>query len=190
MDMAAAHTPITCDEGTDSKTWEHLYQEHFASVYRWIARLVGPGREDVEDLTQEVFLIVKRKYPQFQGRSSASTWILRIATKVAMQHLRKGRRRRVLRETFLGQGEPPASQTPLDLLERRESRELVYRVMDRLPTKKRTVLSLFEIQGLSGPEIAEIMECSVAMVWKRLHEGRKAFLKELRRITMRDRLQS
>ena len=171
-----------------SKTWEALYHEHFDLIYRWIARLVGPG-EDIEDLTQEVFLIVRRKYPGFKGESSVTTWLRRIATKVTLQHLRKRRRRRLLREVFSGGPElSPLTPTPLELLQSKESRELVYRVLERLPAKKRIVLSLYEIEGLSGAEVAQFMDCSIEMVWKHLHNSRKAFLQEVRRMTVRDRL--
>jgi RNA polymerase sigma-70 factor (ECF subfamily) len=72
----------------------------------------------------------------------------------------------------------PAPQ-PLEATEARQARERVYRVLDRLRERDRTLLILFEMEGLSGEEVAERMDAKLATLWVWLHRARQRFLIEL-----------
>ena len=78
-------------------------------------------------------------------------------------------------------------QTPATLLERRETRATVRRLLDSLSENKRTVFVLFEIERLSGQQIADILRVPIQTVWNRLFHARKAFLKLLARERIRER---
>ena len=69
--------------------------------------------------------------------------------------------------------------TPERLLEGEQDLRLVYSVLDTLPEKKRAVFILFELQGLSGAEIADLLRCPLDTVKTRLHYAREAFFSEL-----------
>lgn len=160
---------------------ESVYRAHAAAVARWTARLAGP-RADVEDLVHEVFLVVERRLPEFRGDARVTTWLYRITAHVVRAHRRKARVRRWL----LGQraaAEPPAppAETPAERLEARERVERLYRALDRLGDKYRTVLILHELEGLSGPEIAELTGVKPSTVWVRLHRARAELLRQLGR---------
>jgi RNA polymerase sigma-70 factor (ECF subfamily) len=162
-------------------TLEAVYRAHAQRVARWAARLGGPTL-DAEDVVQEVFLVVHRLLPSFRGDAELTTWLYRITENVVRHRRRKERLRR-----WLG-GAPEAleaeagPETPAEDLERREARRLVYRVLDGMGEKYRTVLILFELEGLPGDEVARLMDARPATVWVWLHRARSQFLAGLERV--------
>jgi DNA-directed RNA polymerase specialized sigma24 family protein len=79
----------------------------------------------------------------------------------------------------------PSHLTPVDELERRQSTETVYRILDRMPDKYRTALILFELEELSGEDISALTGLKLATVWVHLHRARARFLAEVRRVSGR-----
>jgi RNA polymerase sigma-70 factor (ECF subfamily) len=71
--------------------------------------------------------------------------------------------------------------TPVDEFERRQASEMVYRILDRLPAKYRNVMVLFELEELSGEEIATLTGLKPATVWVHLHRARARFVAEMKR---------
>ena len=65
----------------------------------------------------------------------------------------------------------------LDLLQRREASAVLYRILDGIGEKYRTVIILFELEGKSGEEIAALTETSLSNVWVRLYRAREKVLK-------------
>ena len=162
-----------------------LYRAHAATVARWAAKLAGPF-VDVEDLVHEIFLVARRRLPEFRGDAKVTTWLYRITERVALENRRKDRFRRWFSRARQVEIEGAISQphlTPVDELERRQSTETVYRILDRMPDKYRTVLILFELEDLSGEEIAALTGLKLATVWVHLHRARARFLAEVRRVS-------
>jgi RNA polymerase sigma-70 factor, ECF subfamily len=159
---------------------DQVYERHVADVDRWVRRLVGP-REDVEDLVHEVFVVAIRRRGSFRGDASVKTWLFRIA-----HHIVRGRRRRerVRHWLFMRHvDELPATGartvTPLEEMEQREQSARLYAALDRLSDDYRTALILYEIEGLSGEQVAELVGVSLGTLWVRLHRGRARLLREL-----------
>lgn len=174
---SAGFRPAT---GPDRPTLASVYQEHAHKVARWAARLGGPDAE-VEDILQEVFFIAHRKLAVFRGDSQISTWLFAITRNVVRQRIQRERVRRFLMSVVSRETEEPAAgSTPLEDFERRESLDLVYRALEGLPEKHRTAFILFEIEGLSGPEIAELTGLSPATLRVRLFRARAQFAERLR----------
>jgi RNA polymerase sigma-70 factor (ECF subfamily) len=149
-----------------------FYLGHVDFVRRAVARLGGPAA-DVDDLAHEVFLVVLRRPDAFEGRSAASTWLYGIAVRVVAAARRRARLRR-----FLGLDDAPARGEAPDAagtFEHLAAAETVYRVLERIAERKRTVFILFELEGLSGEEIAAAVGCPVKTVWTRLHHARREF---------------
>jgi RNA polymerase sigma-70 factor (ECF subfamily) len=156
---------------------EELYRAHARTVARWAARLGGPGT-DVEDVVQEVFLVAKRRLRTFTGDGRVTTWLFRTTANVVAAARRRRRVRRWLGsapddEQPVGMG--AAGPAPAEALERREEAARVYRALDGLPERLRRVLILFEIEGLSTPEIAELMSARAATVRVWLFRARAKF---------------
>ncbi len=153
-----------------------VYREHAAQVSRWVRRLVGPDG-DVEDVLHEVFLVVQRQLPGFRGEAKLSTWLHAITVRVVQSRRRKERWRRWLTLSFLhqedeGDGDAP---TPLQALERRRAAERTYQILDQLPESERSALILFELEGMTGEQIAAVTGSTVGSVWVRLHRARARF---------------
>ena len=163
-------------------TADDVYRAHAAAVSRWVARLSGRDVE-VEDIVQEVFLVVHKRLPTFRGESSLTTWLYAIVVRVVSdrRQARRWRRWFGLRRARDGataaelENVHAAGRSPLELLEGAEAQRIVYRILDGLSEAHRTILILFEMQGLSGQEIAAITGTTPENVWLRLHRARKQF---------------
>lgn len=166
-----------------------LYRAHQRRVMRWAARLGGP-EIDVEDVVQDVFLVAKRRLAAFDGPGNIKTWLFRTTERIVLAARRKGRLRRWLARSYEAAAVGITTRrpiTPAEVLERdREIRD-VYRVLDRMPERQRRVLVLFELEGLSTVEIAELIEARVTTVRVWLFRARARFLEEHQRLFRRGR---
>ncbi len=164
--------------GGDERAFRALYEAHFDYVYRTCRRL-GLGEADAEDAAQEAFAIASRKLGDFrEGR--ITTWLFRIAANVVSG---RHRRRRVREALFSLWGRPDDREAlrPDAAYDRQEAARRVGEVLARMAPKKREVFALFELEGLSGEEIAERVGCPVDTVWTRLFHARKEFEKIARK---------
>lgn len=153
-----------------------IYREHAEEVSRWARRLLGP-HGDAEDILHEVFLIVHRRLPEWRGEARITTWLYAITVRVVQDHRRRQRWSpwRRLKSWLADDTTQPA--TPLQALETRRSLEVTYRLLEALPESERSALILFELEGMSGEQIAAITGEAVGTVWVRLHRARARFRK-------------
>jgi RNA polymerase sigma-70 factor (ECF subfamily) len=163
-----------------------LYRAHAALVERWVIRLAGPA-VDPEDVVQEVFLVVQRRLTEWRGEAKITTWLYRITENVVHRQLRKHRVRRWLRGLAgdFASEVPTERLSPIDELERKQAARTVYAALDGVERKQRVVLILFEIEGMSGEEIATLTDTKIATVWVQLHRARARFMKRLREMQER-----
>ncbi len=155
-----------------------VYRLHSRDVARWAARLGGP-QVDVEDVVQDVFLTAHRLLPEFRGEAKITTWLFRITQNQVRHRLRRLRLRRFFRssdEEDLVSELPSSGPSPIDDLERKEARAVVYRILDGMSEKYRTAFILFEIEKLPGEEIAQLLNQKIATIWVWLHRARAQFL--------------
>ena len=151
-----------------------FYDEHLALVWRTLFRL-GTAKADLPDAVQEVFLVAFRKLPEFEGRSRPSTWLVGICYRIASDRRRMAHvRREVDNQEVLVQhrDERPG---PDEMAERRERVELLDEILAELRPEQREVFVMFELEDLSGKEIAAIVEAPVKTVFSRLRLAREAF---------------
>jgi RNA polymerase sigma-70 factor, ECF subfamily len=162
---------------------EAVYRTHAAAVARWAARLAGPELEP-EDIVQEVFLIAQRKLGSFRGEASPARWLYRITERVVSHRRRRLRWRRFfVRDADDAAARVPApGPTPLDQAQSRQAEGLFYQALEGMNENHRTAFVLFELEQLSGQEIAAIKGVSAATVWVWLHRARARFLERLRQL--------
>jgi RNA polymerase sigma-70 factor (ECF subfamily) len=153
-----------------------LFAAHGATVARWVRRL-GGAAIDVDDAVQEVFLIAHRRLTDFTVEARVKAWLFRTTAAVVRNHRRKRGWRRLFRRAIEEVDLPSDRPTPLEALERSQTVAATYRLLDQLPDRQRAVLVLFEVEGRSGQEIAELMGVKLATVWVWLHRARQRFLK-------------
>ena len=139
------------------------------------------NREDAADLTQEAFVKAFRSIGRFKGKSSFFTWLYRIGVNVTLSHLQKNKARRFF--SFENLSEEVNQETAFEVLASRskterptllnELQEKLNEALQKLSNKHRTIVVLFEIEGLSHKQIAEIMKCSEGTVRSRLHYAKQ-----------------
>jgi RNA polymerase sigma-70 factor, ECF subfamily len=143
-------------------------------IERWAARLGGP-LVDGEDVAQEVLLVVQKRLHDFRQDAQLSTWLYKITQNIATSRRRRERFRRWLRGLPLDYARdlPDPGLSAAEVMEQREAAAEVYAALDMLGDNYRSIVILFEIEGLSGEEIAALTGVPLATVWVRLHRGRK-----------------
>jgi RNA polymerase sigma-70 factor (ECF subfamily) len=175
------------DAVTGGVDFERVYTEHFHHVTRW-ARAFGGLEADVDDLAQEVFMVVRRKLTQFDGRSMPA-WLYGITRKTVSDYRRRAWLRRLLHGVTrsLDSSRDEAISVPgVDAVERLEAQRILRRVVERMSPVRRAAFILFEIEGYSGDEIAELEQIPLATVYTRLHHARKDFLRLTAELTGQD----
>jgi RNA polymerase sigma-70 factor (ECF subfamily) len=169
----------------DGAAFEVLVRRHQARALR-VARNLVADADEAQDLAQEAFLRVFRSLERFDFQHEFSTWLYRIVTNLAIDHLR--RRRRHL-STAAGADEDAPE---LDLVDdsvpaperRMDAAETALRVracIASLAPHFQSVLVLRELEGLACTEIADIVGATHVTVRWRLHRGRKLFQEEWER---------
>lgn len=154
----------------EKNDFETLCLEHGGYVLGLMRNLMG-NRADAEDLAQEVMVIALRRFERGEKIGSPKAWFYAISIRVAAN----ARRTRWFRGVF-GASERPDElvdwKTPDRAFEAREARAILHRLLDGLKEKKRTVFVLHELEGLTCPEIAEIVKCPLPTVYARLFHAR------------------
>lgn len=161
-----------------------LYSAHAPELRLALNRLGGNG-VDCDDLLQEVFVVAMRKLHDLARARSERAWLYGVAVKLAA-----GQRRRHKLRAWLGldsTAELASAESPARTLEQKEASQLLQQALDSLPAAKRDVLVLFELQGLSGDEVAHALSVPVATVWTRLFHARKALSAAVLRLEARER---
>jgi RNA polymerase sigma-70 factor (ECF subfamily) len=152
----------------DPLAWRTLYDRHFGRVAE-LVRALGIAGGESDDLCQEIFLIVYRHLRTFRGEARLSTWIHRLATREAFRYARRGRMRRAFAQLLARE----RVTLPHDWAESEGARrQYLSQLLGRLPPERRLALVLFEIEGRSVDEIAEVCGCAVNTVWTRIHRAR------------------
>jgi RNA polymerase sigma-70 factor (ECF subfamily) len=149
-----------------------VYDELFDFVWRSVRRL-GVPPAGVDDAVQDVFVIVHRRLPEFEGRSSLKTWVFGIALRVARDHKRRDRRKGG--HEPLDAAMPDHAPGPAEAAARAEAVRELDRLLASLDDDKRAVFVLAEIEELTAPEIAEALSIPVNTVYSRLRAARRDF---------------
>jgi RNA polymerase sigma-70 factor, ECF subfamily len=171
-------------EGTELPSeFDALYQEHFDFVWRTLRRLGLPLRH-LDDAAQEVFLVVYRQAPGFEGRSSFKTWIFGIAYHIALRTMRGDHRRR--EDALEDDREDVRASSPHEALERVQAVRRLYAILDKLRDEHRAVFVMAELENMTAPEIAEIVGIPLNTVYSRLRAARKVFEAALKVIRARE----
>ena len=180
------HDLVRAAQRGEELGFELLVKRHEDRATRVAWGLVA-NREDARDLAQDAFLRVFRNLERFDFQHEFTTWLYRIVTNLAIDHLRK---RRPQHSTTV-QGEEGESEIeltdaeaelPFEPMQRAETTDRVRACIDQLAPHFRTVMILRELEGLPCTEIAEIVGATHVTVRWRLHRGRKLFQDEWERM--------
>jgi RNA polymerase sigma-70 factor, ECF subfamily len=156
-----------------------VYEQHSDFVFRSLQHL-GVREADLEDLMQEVFVVVHRRLHTFNGSSKLTTWLFGICFRVVARQ----RRRAYLRWERQTDVLPEISDehTPEDQCSDDQARRLLERVLGKLSLERRAVFVLFEVEGQSCQDIADLLGVPVGTVHSRLHTARKEVARAFARL--------
>ena len=166
-----------------------LYETYFAFVWR-TARRLGTPEANLDDVVQEIFMVAYRRQEEFEGRSSAKTWLYGIAFNVVRAHRRElggkhphllGEETRVDPAVLVDAGDGPQEHAA-----KREAARFLDQFLDSLDADRRDVFVLAEMEQVSAPEIAAIVGAPLNTVYSRLRLARAEFSKALARRRARD----
>jgi RNA polymerase sigma-70 factor (ECF subfamily) len=157
-----------------------LYRLYAKSVARW-AYLLGGPRIDPEDVMQEVFIVAHRQLPKLDNQEHLSAWLYRVTANVVRNRRRKNQARDLIQEALSFGATGDGGQTPAQTVERKQTHALVYEILDQMKDKYRTVIIMFELEGMSGEEIAKTLDVKLSTLWVWLHRARQDFLVRLKK---------
>lgn len=148
-----------------------------------MGRIVNQN-EDVEDLCQDIFIKVFRKLRSFKGESRLSTWIAAIAYNTSISHLKARSRKPEI--SFSGEDllhyDWNDGGRMGDVFEKKELKEIVLQLVEKLPVHYRTVLTLFHLEEFSYKEVGEITGMPEGTIKSYLARARAILRKHLERI--------
>jgi RNA polymerase sigma-70 factor, ECF subfamily len=166
-DADAGHVPA-------SPRVSELIVEHSVRVWRSL-KYLGVAEGDLADASQEVFLVVHRRFSEFQGRSSFTTWVYGICLGVA-RNFRRQKLRHACHEGRFEVGQEATQELDLDL---ERARRRLRAALLLIPSEQREVFVLYEIEELNMRAIAKTLGCPLFTAYSRLRLARKALTRIL-----------
>jgi RNA polymerase sigma-70 factor (ECF subfamily) len=167
---------VTSAAHGDCAAFEKLYRRHRDRIYSLLWRLCGGDAALAEDLLQEAFIRAWQKLDSFRGDSQFGTWLHKLSANVALSE-RRSRIRRLSRETDLSEAIERGATGDRDVYA--GHRMDLEKAISRLPERARTVLVLYDIEGYSHAEVAEISGMAEGSSKAQLHRARNLVREEL-----------
>jgi RNA polymerase sigma-70 factor (ECF subfamily) len=168
----------------DETAFKTIVEQWKDMVYNTILGIVQ-NETEAEDLAQDVFIKVFEKIGTFKGDSKFSTWLYRIATTTALDHLRSKKRKK--RFGFLqslgGSGDEkesiPDFHHPGVSLDNKERAAVLFKAIDNLPENQKTAYTLHKLEGLSYRDVSEVLNTTVSAVESLMSRANQNLRKEL-----------
>jgi RNA polymerase sigma-70 factor (ECF subfamily) len=164
----------------DKKAFDLLVLKYQQKVINLVSRFVRDPSEAL-DVTQDAFIKAYRALPKFRGDSAFYTWLYRIASNTAKNHLATQGRRPPNDDVEADTAEQLDAgtrlkeyATPEHLLLEEEIANTIREAVNDLPEELRTAITLRELEGLSYEEIAQAMDCPIGTVRSRIFRAREA----------------
>lgn len=167
----------------NQKAWQELVRRYYTKIMSTVCRIYGYKSES-EDIVQEIFIELAKSVKNFRHDSSFSTFLYRIAVNTTYRYIKRNKSASFVSDSldFLSgvfsedQHEPSAQDSMITS----ENATVVNEALKKLSPEKRAALVLFEVEGLTLKEIAEILKVPLQTVWSRVYNGRRDMLKILK----------
>jgi RNA polymerase sigma-70 factor (ECF subfamily) len=186
--LAASCVAASAVDEPRPTTLADIYRDHFPFVWRLVHRL-GVADSQLEDAVQDVFIVVHRRLPDFEGRSSVRTWLAGIVRRVVADYRRAKTRKpalsRARTDTEVDELQT-AHATPEEGVMATEAARILYLLLDELDDDKREVFILAELEQWSLADIAVTTGLNVNTVSSRLRLARENFEHAAERLRARD----
>jgi RNA polymerase sigma-70 factor (ECF subfamily) len=172
---SVAHALVPLGEAA-IPAFDEVYAMHVGFVWR-VLRTLGVPEAQIEDAVQDVFVVVHRRLAEWQGRAAITTWLFAIARRVAATHRRRASRRGAAVELLSDElpCEGGSGGDPFAEISRAQAAATVLAILEDLDDDQRIVFALVELEQLSVPEVARMLELKLNTAYSRLRLARQAF---------------
>jgi len=178
-------SPGPTDSSRARLGFDEVYEAWFDVVGRWVRSMGGPTA-DRDDLVQDVFVVVHRRLPDFDGENLGG-WLYQITRRRVRDFRRLAWFKRLLfRDGMSFDTSKSAAVGPEGELELQDRRRLLDRLLFNLPEEQRVAFVLFEIESYSGEQIASFQGVPLNTVWARIHTARKRLSERLSKLERSD----
>lgn len=168
----------------ESFEFEQVYNMYSVMVYN-VALHYVQNIEDAEEITQDVFLKTHQSLSTFKEQATLKTWIYRITINHSLDFLKKKNSKK--RFFVFGKkssntfeiNNTAAFEHPGIQLENKENAKILFDTINGLPEKQKTAFILTKVDGLSNPEVAEIMEMSISAIESLVFRAKKSLKERL-----------
>lgn len=165
----------------EQTAFDQLVKRYQSMVLNICYGLLGDYHQ-AEETAQDVFVQIYQKAFSFRHESKVSTWIYRIAVNLSLNSIRRDKRLRWIKN--IGFSPLDESQVekipfnskqngPIELLERKEFRQILQKAVESLPEKQKTAFILNQFEGFSAEEISKILKVSINNVEVRIHRAKR-----------------
>jgi len=169
--------------------FQQIYKDYYPKILRYLTKLTD-DIEEAEDLTQDVFIKVNSGLEKFEGRSSLSTWIYKIATNTANDRFRSASFQKGTKQTLEGEfieenkedknvWTGDSENVSDNNLEKKEMNSCIKRYVEDISDNYKTAFTLSEYEGLKNQEIADILDLSLDTVKIRIYRARTQLKKKM-----------
>jgi len=168
----------------DEAAFKTIVEQWKDMVYNTILGIVQ-NETEAEDLAQDVFIKVYEKIGTFKGDSKLSTWLYRIATTTALDHLRSKKRKKRFGflQSLSGSGDEkesiPDFNHPGVSLDNKERATVLFKAIDELPENQKTAYTLHKLEGLSYRDVSEVLNTTVSAVESLMSRANQNLRKQL-----------
>ena len=159
--------------GKDQKAWTELITRYYGKVSATVYRIVGKSA-DAEDVVQEVFTEMAKSIKTYRRDSLFSTFLYKIAVTTTYRYIQRNLNKAETAEEpeyFLRISDKSAGSE--SSLIKQERAKMLNCAMKKISPEKRFVLTLYEVEGVSLKEIADILKQPLQTVWSRINQAKK-----------------
>ena len=169
----------------DEGAFKTIVEQWQDMVYNTILGIVQ-NETEAEDLAQDVFIKVFEKIGTFKGDAKFSTWLYRIATTTALDHLRSKKRKKrfgFLQSLSGSSGEEkdqiPDFHHPGVRLDNKERASVLFKAIEELPDNQKAAYTLHKLEGLSYRDVSEVLSTTVSAVESLMSRANQNLRKQL-----------
>ncbi|MBN1605469.1 MAG: sigma-70 family RNA polymerase sigma factor [Polyangiaceae bacterium] len=162
------------------KPFASIYQQYFDFVWASVRRL-GVESAAVDDVVHDVFIVIHGRLHTLRRPEALRSWIYGIVRRTVSDHRRSQRVRMASGRRLACEADAPCAATPLDIAAQNEKVRLLFNLLKELDVPKREIFMMVELDELTVPEVAEILQIPVNTAYTRLRAARQAFEQALTR---------
>jgi RNA polymerase sigma-70 factor (ECF subfamily) len=157
-----------------------LLTEIHPAVRQWALAHTGDP-EEAADLSQEVLILLVRKIGSYRGEARFLTWLFAVTRNQALEEIRRQGRQRLKMNRFATEirARPASPPAPERAVDKEKLETLISAFMGELPPRQREVFQLADLQGLSSPEIGEILKMEAGSVRAALFKARRTLRRRI-----------